>query len=103
MTREFERVQLDNEPDLVRIIEQVHGDHTPRLIRRGDESLAVIISLDDYVGSSAAETRPTSTAKRGVGFTDSTSHQVMALVRVRSAMLPSISVPMAVGGSGGTR
>jgi hypothetical protein len=54
MAKDLKRVQLDDDTDLVHVVEQVYGDRTPRLIQRGDQLLAVIVSPDDFAESRAA-------------------------------------------------
>ncbi|MCL5075716.1 MAG: type II toxin-antitoxin system Phd/YefM family antitoxin [Chloroflexi bacterium] len=48
MARELKRVRLGPNTNLVRILEDVHTDKTPRLIEREGEPLAVVINPEDY-------------------------------------------------------
>jgi hypothetical protein len=43
----MKRVRLEDGPDLVRVIEEVHADRTPRAIERDGEVLAVIVGPEE--------------------------------------------------------
>ncbi len=53
MAREFKRVPLEPNTDLVQVVEDVHKDNVPRLIEREGEALAVLLSPEDYTAVSA--------------------------------------------------
>ena len=42
MTREAARIEISTMPDLARLAEEVARTRTPRVLRRGDEDLAVL-------------------------------------------------------------
>ncbi len=68
MVKALKKLRLGSGADLIRVLEEVHSDHTPFLIERDGESLAVIIHPEEYGAGTGGPTEAgTSRALKAAG------------------------------------
>ena len=45
MPETYKPIDISNDPELLKLAEEVHTTHTPRILRRDDEDLAVLMPV----------------------------------------------------------
>ena len=45
MPEAYKPIDISNDPELLKLAEEVHSSHTPRILRRNDEDLALLVPV----------------------------------------------------------
>ena len=45
MPEAYKPIDISNDPELLKLAEEVHSSHTPRILRRNDEELTLLVPV----------------------------------------------------------